>query len=524
MNHPLFGLLGVAAILLLAFLFSSDYRAVWIRRPLVNIYYIVMASLGSVRAALNDVPVLGTISKILLPDGAKVKEKLVAARARSEEAMETKLKVRPRAIIPAFILQILIAWFVLYDGPYTFKVEVDVENPDILVEAMVENEAGEMVKTMVPEVTQELVPVGKVALEGMARGAQNVLNYANEGITFLFGSLVPTQPAFSFLVLVLPVIVFFGALMEVLYHIGIMQFIVKLGGRALQFITGTRPIESLNAVANVFVGQTEAPLSLKPYLPTVTKFELFTLMVSGLASIAGSVLFGYIGMGISPEYLIAACFMTAPAALMMAKIMMPDPKPTAAEAKQVFESTNHESKHRNVILAAAVGTQNGLMLAVNVGAMVMVFVALVALLNGILGALGSLVGIEGLTLQMLLGYFFAPIMYLMNVPWEEAVRAGGFFGEKISTNEFVAYLNLKAAMAGEQPFSEYTYAVLIFSLCGFANLSSIGILLGGLGSLVPEKMGDIAEMGVKAVLAASLANLLNAAVAGIMLSMSGMIG
>ncbi len=381
--------------------------------------------------------------------------------------------IRLRAVGPTFLLQLLIAFFVLY------------------------------------------TPWGKSVLERLSKGFQSLLDYSSDGINFLFGSLVPEAPAFSFLVQVLPVIVFFGALMEVLYHLRIMQVIVKYGGRALRFITGTRPIESINAVANVFVGQTEAPLSLKPYLPSVSRFELFTIMVSGLASIAGSVLLGYMAMGINPEYLIAACFMSAPAGLLMAKIIMPDPAPTEDEAKQVFRMGDQE-RHSNVIMAAAVGTQNGLKLAVNVGAMVLAFVALIALFNGLLSWIGGLFGFDQLSLQYILGWIFSPIMLALNIPWEEARQAGAIFGEKIVTNEFIAYISLSQI---QETLSPRTQVILTFALCGFANLSSIGILMGGLGTLIPDRMPEIAEMGVKAVIAASLANLMNAAIAGIMFGM-----
>ena len=390
-----------------------------------------------------------------------------------------KKGIRWRAVLPTFALQIAIAIFVL------------------------------------------MTPWGKSVLGALSGGFQSLLNYANDGINFLFGSLVPNMAnnEFSFLVMVLPVIVFFGALMEVLYHLRIMQFVVRIFGRGLQFITQTRPVESLNAVANIFVGQTEAPLSLKPYLPSISKFELFTLMVSGLASIAGSVLLGYIAMGINAKYLIAACFMSAPAALLMAKIIMPDPAPSVEESQKVFAMGEGE-RHRNVIMAAAVGTQSGLKLAVNVGAMVLVFVALIALVNGILGWIGGWFGFDELSLQLMLGYLFAPLMFLLNVPTDEIVVAGGIFGEKIVTNEFIAYLSLAEI---QDTLSPTTVVILIFSLCGFANLSSIGILLGGLGTLIPDRMGDIAEMGVKAVIAASLANLLNAAIAGILVGLGGSI-
>ena len=405
MNHPAFGLIGIAVIFLIAYALSSNRKG-----------------------------------------------------------------IRLRAVAPTFALQLIIAFFVLY------------------------------------------TPWGKSVLQSLSIGFQSLLDYSSAGINFLFGSLVPEAPGFSFLIQVLPVIVFFGALMEVLYHLKIMQLIVRFGGQALRFITGTRPIEAINAVANVFVGQTEAPLSLKPYLPSVSRFELFTIMVSGLASIAGSVLLGYMAMGINPEYLIAACFMSAPAGLLMAKIIMPDDAPNVEESNKIFE-LGHEERHSNVIMAAAVGTQNGLKLAVNVGAMVLAFVALIALVNGILGWFGDLFGFDSLSLQYILGWFFSPVMLALNVPWEEARQAGAIFGEKIVTNEFIAYISLSQI---QETLSPRTVVILTFALCGFANLSSIGILMGGLGTLIPDRMPEIAEMGVKAVIAASLANLMNAAIAGIL--------
>ncbi|MGJ8563507.1 MAG: NupC/NupG family nucleoside CNT transporter [Alphaproteobacteria bacterium] len=382
-----------------------------------------------------------------------------------------KKAIRLRTVVPCLLLQLIIAWFVLY------------------------------------------VDFGQSVLQSIALGVQGLLGYAEAGINMVFGNLATNVDGFSFLVRVLPVIIFFAALMEVLYHLRIMQLIVRVGGRAIGFLTDTKPVESLNVVANIFVGQTEAPLSLKPYLPSINRHELFTIMVSGLASIAGSVLLSYVAMGVNPEYLIAACFMSAPAGLLMAKIIMPDPPgDTKSEAKKVYAMADTRD-HTNVIMAAAVGAQNGLKLAVNIGAMVLAFVALIAMLNGILGWAGSLVGLENLSMQSILGYIFAPLMYLLNVPWSEAVQAGGIFGEKIVVNEFIAYDSLTKIQEG---LSERTVVILTFALCGFANLGSIAILLGGLGTLIPDRMSDIASMGVKAVIAASLANLMNAAIAGMM--------
>ncbi len=360
------------------------------------------------------------------------------------------------------------------------------------------------------------VPFGKTVLGTMAEKVTTLLSYANDGIDFVFGGLASEALGFSFLVRVLPVVIFFAALMEVLYHLKVMQLIVKYGGQAMRWLTGTKPIESLNVVANIFVGQTEAPLTLKPYLPSISRHELFTIMVSGLASIAGTVLAGYIQLGIDAEYLIAACFMSAPAGLLMAKIIMPDPVVAKAEMKDesLFQLGEIE-RHSNVIMAAAVGAQNGVKLAVGIGAMLIAFVSLIALCNGLLGYFGNLAGFEGLTIQSILGTIFSPLMYSLGIPWAEAQQAGGIFGEKVVLNEFIAYISL----ANADGLSDKTMVILTFALCGFANLSSIAILMGGLGALIPDRMSDIAEMGVKAVFAASLANLMSAALAGILVGL-----
>ncbi|MGB6229260.1 MAG: NupC/NupG family nucleoside CNT transporter [Litorimonas sp.] len=361
------------------------------------------------------------------------------------------------------------------------------------------------------------VPAGKVALEALANGFQTLLSYSDAGISLVFGNIGdPTNPSigFVFFARVLPVIIFFAALMEVLYYLKIMPIIVRGGGRFMRWVTGTRPIESLNTVANIFVGQTEAPLSLKPYLGKISKFELFTIMVSGLASIAGSVMAGYIALGIRAEFLIAAAFMSAPAGLMMAKIIMPSPEDEDGDGE--IQEPEPSREYTNVFLAAANGAQTGVQIAIAVGAMLIAFTSLIALVNGLLGWAGSLVGLDSLSVQTVLGWLFSPVMWSIGVPWEEARVAGGIFGEKIVLNEFIAYLSLNAQM-GE--LSTKTVTILTFALCGFANFASIGILLGGLGTIIPERKPEIARMGLKAVFAASLANLMSAALAGILVGL-----
>jgi CNT family concentrative nucleoside transporter len=357
---------------------------------------------------------------------------------------------------------------------------------------------------------------GKSMIEGMSFGVMNVMNYSRAGSEFLFGGLAVRggHPLFSFAIGVLPVIIFFSALMSVLYHLKVMQLVVKFFGGGLRWIIGTRAVESLNAAANIFIGQTESPLVVRPYLKGLTEPQLFAVMVSGVASVAGTVLLAYVTMGAELKYLLAASFMAAPGGLLMAKIIMPDDHVDSAQ-----EDDEHlkmeDSPHVNVILAAAVGARDGLMLAVNIGAMLIAFIALIALFNGIVGGLAGLVGIEDLTLQKILGWLFSPIMYVLSVPWAEAQAAGALFGEKLILNEFVAFSHLNDYLAG---MSERTRAVVTFSLCGFANLSSIAILLGGLGVLIPEKRELIAKFGIKAIAAGSLSNLMSAALAGLLLT------
>ncbi len=355
---------------------------------------------------------------------------------------------------------------------------------------------------------------GQKAIRGLSEGVLAIIGFANAGIDMVFGPLADKEGiGFSFAFNVLPIIVFFAALMAVLYHLRIMEWLVKIVGGALHRIIGTGAIESMNAAANIFVGQTEAPLVVKPYLKNLTEEQFFAVMVSGLASIAGTVLAGYVLLGANINYLLAAAFMAAPGGLLMAKIIMPDTEAAPAGGHEKLQM--ERSKHGNLILAAASGTSDGLRLAVNIGAMLVAFVALIALFNGLVGGVFSVFGIDGVTMQSILGKIFQPLMYLLSVPWAEAEAAGALFGEKIILNEFVAFSHLNDTLAGMSP---RTIAVTTFSLCGFANLSSIAILLGGLGVLVPEKRELIGRFGMKCVLAASLSNLMSAALAGLMLT------
>jgi CNT family concentrative nucleoside transporter len=354
---------------------------------------------------------------------------------------------------------------------------------------------------------------GSVAIDKMSTGVLAVIGFSRDGIDFVFGGLAsPDTIGFSFVVNVLPIIIFFSALMSVLYHLRVMEWVVRLVGGFLHRVIGTGAVESMNAAANIFVGQTEAPLVVRPYLKGLTEPQMFAVMVSGLASIAGTVLAAYAMLGAEMRYLLAAAFMAAPGGLLMAKIVMPDDHVVKASEHEKF--VMEKSEHKNLILAAASGTTDGLRLAANIGAMLVAFVALIALFNGFVGMVAGWFGYD-LTLQKILGWIFSVPMWLLSIPWEEAQLAGALFGEKIILNEFIAFSHLNDVLGDASP---RTYAITTFALCGFANLSSIAILLGGLGVLVPEKRDLIGQLGLKAVLAASLSNLMSAALAGLLLT------
>ncbi|KNC66638.1 MULTISPECIES: NupC/NupG family nucleoside CNT transporter [Pseudoalteromonas] len=359
------------------------------------------------------------------------------------------------------------------------------------------------------------VEAGKNALAAMSKAVSSVIGYANDGISFLFGPLAGADNiGFIFAIQVLPVIVFFSALVGVLYHIGIMEWIIKILGGGLQKLLKTSRPESLSATANIFVGQTEAPLIVKPFIPKMTQSELFAVMVGGLATVAGSVMAGYVAIGVELKYLIAASFMAAPGGFLMAKMIVPE---TEKPKENLAEVDSGDDKPVNVIDAAAAGASSGMHLALNVGAMLLAFVALIALLNGLLGGIGGMFDHPTLTLQEILGYVFAPVAWMLGVPWAEATQAGSFIGQKLVVNEFVAYLDF---MNYRDTLSEHTQAIVTFALCGFANLSSIAILLGGLGGMAPSRRKDIARLGLRAVLAGSMANLMSAAIAGFFLSLA----
>lgn len=356
-------------------------------------------------------------------------------------------------------------------------------------------------------------PWGGNALQWLTMRVSDLIGAGEKGISFLFGQLSDLEggvgPVFAFKVL--PVIIFFSSLIAVLYHLRIMQLVILLVGGGLRKVLGTSRAESFSAAANIFVGQTEAPLVIRPYLPKMTSSELFAVMVGGLASIAGSVLAGYAAMGARMDHLIAACFMAAPGGLLFAKLIMPE---TEEVDDSRIELAEGEDQPVNVIDAAALGASSGLKLALNVGAMLLAFVGLIALANLFFGEVGGWFGDPQFSLEKLLGWFFAPVAYLLGVNGSEIQQAGSLIGQKLVMNEFMAFKSFSEIKEG---LSVKTQGIVTFALCGFANLSSIAILLGGLGVMAPGRRKEIAQLGLKAVFAATLANLMSAALAGLLL-------
>ncbi|MGF1757676.1 NupC/NupG family nucleoside CNT transporter [Photobacterium sagamiensis] len=356
------------------------------------------------------------------------------------------------------------------------------------------------------------VPAGKMALNAVTGGVSSIINYGQEGIVFLFGGLATGSVGFVFAINVLGIIIFFSALISALYHIGLMPKVINVIGGGLQKFLGTGRAESLSATANIFVGMIEAPLVVKPYLKNMSDSQFFAVMTCGLASVAGGTLVGYASLGVELNFLIAAAFMSAPAGLLMAKILVP-PSDTTHDEDEI--TSVELPRATNVVEALADGAMSGLRIAVAVGATLLAFISVIALLNGLLGSFGDLFGIE-LSFELILGYIFAPVAWLIGVPWNEAITAGSLIGNKVVVNEFVAFIQL---MEVKDQLSEHSQAIVTFALCGFANISTMAMLIGGLGSLVPERRQFISRNGFRAIAAGVLANLMSAAIAGVILSM-----
>jgi CNT family concentrative nucleoside transporter len=357
------------------------------------------------------------------------------------------------------------------------------------------------------------IPAGSAALDIVVRGVQSVISYGNDGIAFLFGSKLNQSLGFTIAFNVLPVIVFFASLMSVLYYLGVMQRVVGVFGGWLHKLLQTSHAESVSAVSNIFVAHTDAPLVVRPYLAKMTNSELFAVMTGGCATIAGAVMMGYAQMGVDLKYLITASFMAAPGGLLIAKIMMPETEPHNVA---VLEDVDEADQPVNIFEAIGNGAMTGMQVALSVGAMLIAFVGLIYMFNGLLSGVGAWFGLEGLTLQWVLGRAFSPIAFLLGIPWSEAVQAGSLIGQKLVINEFYAYASFVEI---KDTLSEHTQIVVTFALCGFSNLASIAILLGGLGAVVPSRRHDIARLGLRAVIGGTLVNLMNAALAGLFFSL-----
>ena len=370
-----------------------------------------------------------------------------------------------------------------------------------------------------------LVPGGREFFEGLSRIFVRIISFAMEGSAFIFGSLAdPSNLGFIFAFQVLPTIIFFAALMSVLYHIGLMQKIVQAMAWVMLKVMRISGSESLSVAANVFVGQTEAPLVVRPYIAKMTESELFTMMVGGMATIAGGVLAAYITMlGGADEavrifyakHLLSASIMAAPATIVIAKLLKPEVDESLTRGKVTLHV---EKTATNVIEAAANGAADGVRLALNVGGMLLAFIALIAMIDYPLGWIGQISGIEAaagtpLSLSMILGYLLSPLAWVIGVPWQDAITVGGLIGEKAVTNEFVAYAHLKEI---QHTLSPKALLISTYALCGFANFSSIAIQIGGIGGLAPERRSDLARLGLKAVLGGTLATMMTATIAGVL--------
>ncbi|GAA7664903.1 NupC/NupG family nucleoside CNT transporter [Helicobacter pylori] len=366
------------------------------------------------------------------------------------------------------------------------------------------------------------VPLGREMLQGLASGIQSVIGYGYEGVRFLFGNLAPNAKGdqgiggFIFAINVLAIIIFFASLISLLYYLKIMPLVINLIGGALQKCLGTSKAESMSAAANIFVAHTEAPLVIKPYLKSMSDSEIFAVMCVGMASVAGPVLAGYASMGIPLPYLIAASFMSAPGGLLFAKIIYPQNEAISSHADVSAE------KHVNAIEAIANGASTGLNLALHVGAMLLAFVGMLALINGLLGVVGGFLGMEHLSLGLVLGTLLKPLAFMLGIPWSQAGIAGEIIGIKIALNEFVGYMQFLPYLGDNPPLvlSEKTKAIITFALCGFANLSSVAMLIGGLGSLVPKKKDLIVRLALKAVLVGTLSNFMSATIAGLFIGLN----
>ena len=362
------------------------------------------------------------------------------------------------------------------------------------------------------------IEFGRRLFEKAGDAVNRLLGYSFEGSKFVFGGLGAQEKpmGFFFAFQVLPTVIFIAAFFAVLYHYGIMQFIIKLAAKVMTRFMGASGAESLNVAASIFMGQTEAPLTIRPFLPDLTRSELMTVMTSGMAHVSGGIMAAYIFFGIEPKHLLSAVIMTAPGAILISKMLVPETEvPKTAGRVVMSEEEVSAEKSENLLGAIARGTTDGLGLALNIAAMLIAFLALIALANGLLGGIHNRLGVWfPASLQQIFGTLFAPVAWVIGIPWRDCSAIGNLLGTRMVLNELVAFSMLGPQKAMLDPRS---FTIATFALCGFANLSSIGIQLGGIGALAPNKRGELARLGIRAMLAGTMANLMSASIAGMLL-------
>jgi CNT family concentrative nucleoside transporter len=366
------------------------------------------------------------------------------------------------------------------------------------------------------------VEIGRLIFQMAGDAVKKLLDNAFAGSSFVFGELGKQHSSmgFYFAFQVLPTIIFIAAFFAVLYHYGIMQFIIRQAAKVMTRFMGASGAESLNVAASIFMGQTEAPLTIRPFLPDLTRSELMTIMTSGMAHVSGGIMAAYILIGIDPKHLLTAVIMTAPGTILISKMLVPETEQPKTAGRVVMSEEEQEAeKKENLLGAIARGTTDGLNLALNVAAMLISFLALVALLNAILGGIHTGLAHFGLpwfpeSLERIFGVVFAPIAWVIGIPWRDCLAIGNLLGTRMALNEVIAFTMLGTQKAALDPRS---FTIATFALCGFANLSSIGIQIGGIGALAPNKKGELARLGLRAMLAGTMANLMSASIAGMLL-------
>jgi CNT family concentrative nucleoside transporter len=360
------------------------------------------------------------------------------------------------------------------------------------------------------------IDAGRIAFQKAGDAVRTLLGYAYAGSHFVFGDLAKPGSQLGYVAFgVLPTVIFIAAFFAVLYHFGIMQVIIRVFAWVMTRVMGASGAESLNVAASIFMGQTEAPLTIRPFLADLTRSELMTVMTSGMAHVSGGIMAAYIFFGIDPRHLLSAVIMTAPGTLLMAKMLVPETEqPRTAGRVVMNEEEEKTEKEENLLGAIARGTTDGLHLALNIAAMLISFLALIALTDGILGGIHHWVSWFPESLEKIFGAIFAPVAWVIGVPWHDCKFVGTLLGTRMALNELVAFSMLGTQKGALDPRS---FTIATFALCGFANLSSIGIQIGGIGALAPNKKGELARLGIRAMLAGTMANLMSASIAGMLL-------